>query len=102
MVEETIKQVKETEAEADRIVKAAEKECAAILEATSKEAQSLKEKMVNEASEKTQNAMEEEKNRDEKLQQGAMEGVGKEIEALKTMANEKEKEVVQLVFSHLI
>ncbi|MEZ3435122.1 MAG: hypothetical protein K1W34_10965 [Lachnospiraceae bacterium] len=102
MVEETIKTIKETESEAERILKEADEKCAAILEDARQEADSLKKQSETDAKNKAQAALDMEKQAGEKSIQDALAGVESEISVLKEQARAKESEVISAVIAELV
>ena len=102
MVEETIKTIKETEDEAERIIKAADEKCAAILEDARAEAESLKFQSEADARKQAQAALDMEKQIGEKAIQDALAGVESEIAVLKENARAKESEVIAAVVAKLV
>lgn len=102
MVEETIKVIKETEAQAQAIVKEADVQCKKILEDASKEAEQLKADQI-EAIRKNSDAMlADAREKGVQTQQAAMTNVENEMVALKELASGKEKEAINLVIAELV
>ena len=102
MVEETIKTIKETESEAERILKEADEKCAAILEDARNEADSLRKQSEADAKNNAQAALDMEKQTGEKSIQYALAGVESEILVLKEKARAKESEVISAVIAELV
>lgn len=102
MVEETIKTIKETESEAERILKEADEKCAAILDDARNEADRLKCQSETDAKKKAQAALDMEKEAGEKAIQDALAGVESEISVLKEKARAKESEVISAVIAELV
>ncbi len=102
MVEETIKTIRETEEEAERLVKEADERCAVILEDARKEAGRLKSQAEADAKEKSRKALDAEMEIGEKSIKDALAGVEGDIEVLKENARAKESEVVAAVIAELV
>ena len=102
MVAETIKVIKETEAQAAEIMKKAEEEYNELLDKASQDAKILKDQNVAEANAKARADMEAEKANGEQALKSAMSDVEKEILALREIAYQKEGEAVQQVISQLV
>lgn len=102
MVEETIKTIKETENEAERMIREADEKSAAILEKAGKEAESLKNQSETDAKNKARVILDMEKQAGEQSIQDALAGVEKEISVLKEKARAKESEVISAVIAELV
>lgn len=102
MVEETIKTIKETECEAERMMREADEKCAAILDNAGKEVDRLKYQSETDAKNKAQAILDMEKQAGEKSIQDALAGVEKEISVLKEKARAKESEVISQVIAELV
>ncbi len=102
MVEETIKTIKETEDEAERMIREADEKSAAILEEARKEAESLKNQSETDAKNKARVILDMEKQAGERSIQDALAGVEKEISVLKEKARAKESEVISAVIAELV
>ena len=102
MVEETIKTIKETEREAERLMKEADEKCASILENAGTEADSLKYQSETDAKNKARVILDMEKQAGEKSIQDALAGVEKEISVLKERARAKESDVISEVIAELV
>lgn len=102
MVEETIKTIRETEREAERLVREAEEKCAAILEDAGKEAESLKSRAEADAKEKARKVLDAEKEIGESSIKDALASVEGDIEVLKESARAKESEVIAAVIAELV
>lgn len=102
MVEETIKTIKETECEAERMIREADEKSAAILEEARKEAESLKNQSETDAKNKARVILDMERQAGEQSIQDALAGVEKEISVLKEKARAKEGKVISAVIAQLV
>ncbi len=102
MVEETIKTIKEAEAQADQLEMDADQTCAGILDDANVQAKELTEKMVAEARAKAQEEMNAAKEAGDQSLEDSMKDVEKEIDALKEAAKGKEQEAISAVIDALI
>lgn len=102
MVEETIKTIKETESEAEKMIREADEKSAAILEDARKEADSLMTLTEAEAKRSAQAALEKEKEIGEKSIQDALAEVESDIKVLKENARAKESEVISAVIAEIV
>ena len=91
MVEETIRSIKETEAQAEQIVKDAQEQCSRILDEAAKEAGQWKEEQIQQAMQKARQALD-----------ASKQFIAGEIQSLKEAALQKEEEAVGLVISGLV
>lgn len=102
MVEETIQVIKETEAKADAIVKDADAQCKKMLEQASQRVETLKAEQIAGAQKKAESMLQQAKAEGEKSQETAVLTVLKEVEALKELASQKEREAISLVITQLV
>ncbi len=102
MVEETIRTIKETENEAEGIIKKADAAYTEILEMAKADAADMVSKAEAGAKAEAAADLEKAKEAGRKSEQEAMDGVEKEIAALKQGALAKESEVVAAVIAELV
>lgn len=102
MVEETIRTIKETENEAEEIIKKADAAYTEILEKAKADAAKMVSKAEAGAKAEAAADLETAKEAGNQSEQEAMEGVKKEIEALRQGALAKESEVVAAVIAELV
>lgn len=102
MVEETIRSIKETEAQAEQIVKNAQEQCSRILDEAAKEAGQWKEEQIQQAKQKARQALEEAKTEGDQALDASKQFIAGEIQSLKEAALQKEEEAVGLVISGLV
>lgn len=102
MVEETIRVIRETEAEADAKIKDAETQCQELLAEAKAKAQSFRTQQREALKQQSETAMEHAVQDGEEVQRKALADIEQEVKSLKETALSKEDEAVGLVISQLI
>lgn len=102
MVEETIKEIRKTEQEAEEIAANAKSQGAQILQRAKQETERAKATMIENAQEKAKANREAAQAAGERRLAEALKSAEKEIAEIKRTAKEKEKQAVQAVIESLI
>ncbi len=102
MVEETIKDIKEVEKEADQVGADAQETCGKILDDANAQAKEIKANAEAEAKEKAQEAMKAAQEAGNASMQSSLDDVEQEIAAMKEAAKDKEDQAVSAVIDALI
>lgn len=102
MVEDTIRVIRETEAEADKLIKDAEAKSRKIVEEACKEAEDLTEAKISESRISAEEAGKRAEKDGERARETSRENVEKEIRALKELASHKMGEAVDAVLAELV
>ena len=102
VVEKTIKEIRETEQEAEKIMVRAKNQGAQLLEQTKQETEDAKAAMIAKAQEKAQEAREAAQVAGEKKLEEALKSAAKEIAEIRNTAKKKEEETVNVIISRLV
>lgn len=102
VVEKTIKEIQETEQEAEKIMARAKNQGAQLLEQTKQETEDAKAAMIAKAQEKAQEAREAAQVAGEKKLEEALKSAAKEIAEIRNTAKKKEEETVNVIISSLV
>lgn len=102
MVEETIRVIRETEAQADALVKEADVRCSEMLEKAAKDAADYRAEELKAMKQQAERAMEDARQEGTRLLEKAQTEIEQEVKLLKETALTKEDEAVGLVISQLI
>ena len=102
VVEKTIKEIREAEQEAEKIMVRAKNQGAQLLEQTKQETEDAKAAMIAKAQEKAQEAREDAQVAGEKKLEEALKSAAKEIAEIRNTAKKKEEETVNVIISSLV
>ena len=102
VVEKTIKEIQETEQEAEKIMARAKNQGAQLLEQTKQETEDAKAAMIAKAQEKAQEAREAAQVAGEKKLEEALKSAAKEIAEIRNTAKKKEEDTVNVIISSLV
>ncbi len=102
MVEKTIKEIRETEQQADDIIAEAKSRSEKLLENARKEAENLESGMIEQAQDAAKKACRVAQDAGKETLEEALRDVGKEIAEIKEAAKSREKEAVDAIIESLV
>lgn len=102
VVEKTIKEIRETEQQADDIIAEAKSRSEKLLENARKEAENLESGMIEQAQDAAKKACKAAQNAGKETLEEALRDVGKEIAEIKVAAKSREKEAVDAIIESLV